>query len=246
MENVTFHWHTPRVHLLAVGQGCSWLTNLACAVHSHPKLSRIERITTQSPTRQRQHLSVLADTCLPVTFLNTKTIRRTTLAGCVGAERYVIQTDYAYITRNQSASIQTLSSHLKQTQRKAKAWQSIETTRWRRFNCNALKRSHRFIAHQNQRHFNNGRVWTRYVSQYQNQNIRTSTSHTCTMMAIRSESFAMFSLHFLQDARPLFAYSALYSLSSCESAIFVARLGEKNGKNSDCAANLPHCTTITM
>lgn len=29
----------------------------------------------------------------------------------------------------------------------------------------------------------------------------------------------MFSLHFLHDARPLLAYSTLYSLSSCESAI---------------------------
>lgn len=38
---------------------------------------------------------------------------------------------------------------------------------------------------------------------------RCSSYVTCTMIAIRSESFAMFSLHFLHEARPLLAYSAL-------------------------------------
>lgn len=32
-------------------------------------------------------------------------------------------------------------------------------------------------------------------------------ARTCTMMAIRSESLGMLSLHFLQEARPLLAYS---------------------------------------
>lgn len=63
----------------------------------------------------------------------------------------------------------------------------------------------------------------------QYQNSLASSYHTCTMIAILRESFAMFSLHFLQDARPLFAYSALYSLSSCESAIFgTSRSGNGN------------------
>lgn len=39
--------------------------------------------------------------------------------------------------------------------------------------------------------------------------LRADSYVTCTMMAIRSESLAMFSLHFLHDARPLLAYSAL-------------------------------------
>lgn len=38
---------------------------------------------------------------------------------------------------------------------------------------------------------------------------------------MRRESLAMFSLHFLHEARPLLAYSALYSLSSWESAMFL-------------------------
>lgn len=37
---------------------------------------------------------------------------------------------------------------------------------------------------------------------------------TCTMMARRSESLAMLSPHFLQEARPLLAYSARYSFSA--------------------------------
>lgn len=43
------------------------------------------------------------------------------------------------------------------------------------------------------------------------------------MMAMRRESLAMFSLHFLHEARPLLAYSALYSLSSWDSAIVANR-----------------------